>query len=124
MFVLRSIASMELLSSPIFFTALAVTLSLFITVQLISKKLRKNKGEKKYAPVAGTMFHQLLNFNRLHDYMTDLAGKHKTYRLLSPFRNEIYTSDPVNVEYILKNNFENYGKVYILISLIWMNLIS
>ncbi|KAF3439954.1 hypothetical protein FNV43_RR18232 [Rhamnella rubrinervis] len=100
---------MEVLSSPVFFTALAVILSLFITVQLISKKLRKNKREK-YAPVAGTMFHQLLNFNRLHDYMTDLAAKHKTYRLLSPFRNEIYTSDPVNVEYILKSNFENYGK--------------
>lgn len=103
-----------------FFTALAVILSLFLTVQLVSRTLRKNKGEKKkYPPVAGTMFHQLLNFKRLHDYMTDLAGKHKTYRLLSPYRKEIYTSDPINVEYILKTNFENYGKVC---SHLWMNL--
>jgi hypothetical protein len=43
--------------------------------------------------------------------MTDLAGKHRTYRLLAPSRNEIYTADPANVEYILKTNFQNYGKV-------------
>ncbi|GER46432.1 cytochrome P450 monooxygenase [Striga asiatica] len=42
--------------------------------------------------------------------MTDLASKHKTYRLVAPFRNEVYTSDPANVEYILKTNFENFGK--------------
>ncbi|KAH7519546.1 hypothetical protein FEM48_Zijuj08G0048500 [Ziziphus jujuba var. spinosa] len=42
--------------------------------------------------------------------MTDLARKHKTYRILGPFRNEIYTSDPANVEHILKTNFDNYGK--------------
>lgn len=44
--------------------------------------------------------------------MTDLARKHKTYRLLSPFRSEVYTSDPANVEYILKTNFQNFGKGY------------
>lgn len=56
------------------------------------------------------MFNQLINFHRLHDYMTDLATIYKTYRLITPFRNEVYTSDPANVEYILKTNFENYGK--------------
>ncbi|KAK6260787.1 hypothetical protein SCA6_015261 [Theobroma cacao] len=30
--------------------------------------------------------------------MTDLAGKYRNYRLLSPFRNEIYTSEPDNVD--------------------------
>jgi len=61
--------------------------------------------------------------------MTDLARKYKTYRLLNPFRSEVYTSEPSNVEYILKTNFENYGKVYIF-SLIdfyffgwWMNIL-
>uniref|UniRef100_A0A7N2MEF2 Cytochrome P450 n=1 Tax=Quercus lobata TaxID=97700 RepID=A0A7N2MEF2_QUELO len=68
------------------------------------------KHGKKYHPIGGTIFNQLLNFNRLQHYMTDLAGKYKTYRLLSPFRNEIYTTDPANVEYILKTNFNNYGK--------------
>ncbi|RZC73118.1 hypothetical protein C5167_048597 [Papaver somniferum] len=31
---------------------------------------------------------QLLNFNRVWDYMTDHCFKYKTYRLLSPFRSE------------------------------------
>ncbi|PIA26127.1 hypothetical protein AQUCO_09900008v1 [Aquilegia coerulea] len=87
-------------------TALAVLLVL-ITVTVVVRKLT---DKKKYHPVGGTVFNQLLNFKRLHHYMTDLAGKHKTYRLLSPFRSEIYTSDPANVEYILKSNFPNYGK--------------
>ena len=73
----------------------------------IMKWLRR----KKYPPVAGTMFNQLLNFKKLHHYMTHLAAKYKTYRLLTPFRNEIYTSDPSNIEYFLKTNFSNYGKV-------------
>ncbi|KAF7820847.1 cytochrome P450 704C1-like [Senna tora] len=68
------------------------------------------KKKRKYHVVAGTVLHQLCNFHRLHDYMTGLAGKHKTYRLLSLFRNEVYTTDPINIEYFLKTNFGNYGK--------------
>lgn len=106
---------MDVLSNPVLFTALAMVLSVF-TVRILARKLTKDNVKKRYPPVAGTIFNQLLNFKRLHHYMTDLAAKYKTYRLLSPFRNEIYTSDPVNVEYILKTNFDNYGKVgpYIL----------
>ncbi|KAL0339376.1 UNVERIFIED_CONTAM: cytochrome [Sesamum angustifolium] len=81
-----------------------------ISIQLLARKLHQKQGKKTYHPIGGTVFHQLVNFNRLHDYMTDLAGKHKTYRLISPFRSEVYTSDPANVEYMLKTNFENYGK--------------
>lgn len=89
----------------ILFTSILASLSLKFL-----RKRRHGVGERKYHPVAGTMLHQLLNFQRLHHYMTDLAAKYKTYRLLTPFRNEIYTSDPANVEYILKTNFDNYGK--------------
>lgn len=103
-------ASIGFLSNPITFTALALILSLFI-VQFLARKLNTKQRKNKYHPIGGTMFNQLLNFNRLHHYMTDLAGRYKTYRLLCPFRNEIYTADPANVEYILKTNFENYGKV-------------
>ncbi|KAI7726090.1 hypothetical protein M8C21_024703, partial [Ambrosia artemisiifolia] len=42
--------------------------------------------------------------------MTDLAKKHKSYRIISPLHGIVYTSDPANVEYILKTNFKNYGK--------------
>ncbi|KNA12205.1 hypothetical protein SOVF_127210 [Spinacia oleracea] len=83
----------------------------FLGIKLLkNKRFRKNGERKKFHPIGGTMIHQLLNFKKLHHYMTRLAAKHKTYRLLTPFRNEIYTSDPANVEFILKTNFDNYGK--------------
>lgn len=84
----------------------------FIAIFLLYKIQRKHEfGNKRYHPIAGTVIHQLINFDRLHHYMTDLAGKYRTYRLIGPCRNEIYTSEPANVEYILKTNFENYAKV-------------
>lgn len=99
---------MDFLSNPMALTALALVVSL-LAFLLLAGKLKKDK-RKKYPPVAGTVFHQLRNFNRLHHYMTDLASKNRTYRLLGPMRNEIYTADPANIEYILKTNFGNYGK--------------
>ncbi|KAJ6879243.1 hypothetical protein NC652_032728 [Populus alba x Populus x berolinensis] len=104
-----NMASIDSLSNPFTLSALVLILSIFI-VQLSIRKLNKKQEKHKYHPVGGTVFNQLLHFNRLHDYMTDLAGKYKTYRLIAPFRSEVYTADPVNVEYILKTNFENYGK--------------
>ncbi|EEF32833.1 cytochrome P450, putative, partial [Ricinus communis] len=103
---------MEFVTNPILFSALALIPCLLIFPLLITKLKRGEQRENKlkYHPIGGTVFNQLLNFNKLHHYMTDLAAKYRTYRLISPFRNEIYTSDPVNVEYILKTNFQNYGK--------------
>ncbi|KAG8363380.1 hypothetical protein BUALT_Bualt19G0016300 [Buddleja alternifolia] len=90
-------------------TFLCIVFSI-LAVRSLTIKLHEKQGKKRYHPVGGTIFHQLMNFSRLHDYMTDMARKYKTYRLIAPFRSEIYTSDPANVEYILKTNFENYGK--------------
>ncbi|KAL0425889.1 UNVERIFIED_CONTAM: cytochrome [Sesamum radiatum] len=88
-------------------TTLLYIIFSFLIVKLLSRKLQ---GKKKYHPIGGTVFNQLLNFYRLHDYMADLAVKYKTYRLIAPFRSEVYTSDPANVEHMLKTNFEKYGK--------------
>ncbi|XP_028776823.1 cytochrome P450 704C1 [Neltuma alba] len=101
--------SMDFLLNPYFFTVFSVV-STLLALQCVSRRLNKSQRKKKYHPVGGTIFNQFLNFNRLHHYMTDLAGEYRTYRLLTPLRNEIYTSDPVNVEYILKTNFANFGK--------------
>ncbi|KAK6239961.1 hypothetical protein QUC31_005430 [Theobroma cacao] len=101
------------LSNPATLVALFLNLILTLfTVKFFAAKLREKqkKNKTKYHPVGGTVFNQLLNFKRLHHYMTDLAGKYRTYRLLSPFRSEVYTSEPDNVEYIPKTNFQNYGK--------------
>lgn len=97
----------------------AALLFIALVVLLLIHKLQEKNGitkKKKYHPIGGTILNQLINFNRLHHYMTDLAAKYRTYRLISPFRNEIYTSDPANVEYILKTNFKNYGKVLLKLS--------
>ncbi|KAG6528128.1 cytochrome P450 704C1-like [Zingiber officinale] len=68
------------------------------------------KKKKQYAPAVGTILHQIVNFPRIYDYHTELSRKHKTFRLLSPFCQYIYTTDPIVVEYFLKTNFQNYGK--------------
>lgn len=70
----------------------------------------KSVWNADYAPVVGTVFDQLFYFNRLYDYQTGMAKKHKTSRLLTPDQSEIYTTDPRNIEYILKSNFHNYCK--------------
>nr|DAD18630.1 TPA_asm: hypothetical protein HUJ06_020093 [Nelumbo nucifera] len=105
-------ATMDFLSDSVSLTVTALAVVLAILVfKAISTKTSSQRGTKKrYHPIAGTIFNQLLNFHRLHHYMTDLAIKYGTYRLLSPFRNEVYTADPVNVEYMLKTNFANFGK--------------
>ncbi|XP_004308144.1 PREDICTED: cytochrome P450 704C1-like [Fragaria vesca subsp. vesca] len=74
---------------------------------------------KRYPPVVGTVLHQLSHRRTLHHYHTELASKHKTYRILDLFKYAVYTADPANVEHILKTNFGNYGKgsyVYNLIT--------
>lgn len=43
--------------------------------------------------------------------MASLAKKYPTFRFVTPTQSEVYTADPVNVEYILKINFANYSKV-------------
>nr|XP_011470436.1 PREDICTED: cytochrome P450 704C1-like isoform X1 [Fragaria vesca subsp. vesca] len=65
---------------------------------------------KRYTPIAGTVLHQLINFHRVHHYMTELACKYKTFRMLGFLRTVVYTADPANVEYVYKTNFANYGK--------------
>ncbi|KAL0373570.1 UNVERIFIED_CONTAM: cytochrome [Sesamum radiatum] len=90
--------------------AAAAFLAVVVSILILRVLLPRKQGKKQKHPVGGTIFDQLLNFSRLHDYMTDLAAKHKSYRLIAPFRSEVYTSDPANVEHILKTKFDNYGK--------------
>ncbi|XP_042481562.1 cytochrome P450 704C1-like [Macadamia integrifolia] len=70
----------------------------------------KSLKHPQYPPVMGTVFHQLLYFNRLYDYYTNIARKHPTFRLLAPTQSNLYTMDPQNIEYIVKTNFNKYSK--------------
>ncbi|XP_065852467.1 cytochrome P450 704C1-like isoform X2 [Euphorbia lathyris] len=100
------------ISTPFLFSVLILLLSSsLLLLQILTRNLkRKKQKQRKFHPIGGTVFHHLFYFKRLHHYMTHLASKYTTYRILAPFRTEIYTSDPINVEYILKTNFPNYGK--------------
>ncbi|KAJ0860235.1 putative abieta-7,13-dien-18-ol hydroxylase [Helianthus annuus] len=100
-------ASMDFLSNPILMSVIT-SLCLVLLFHYFHQKAKPHG--KKYHPIGATVFHLFINFNKMHHYMTDLAEKYKSYRILSPIQGEVYTADPANVEYILKTNFKNYGK--------------
>ncbi|KAE8782135.1 hypothetical protein D1007_44518 [Hordeum vulgare] len=85
---------------------LAALLLLALSLYLLGGKSRR----RSYPPVAGAMLQQLLNWGRLPEYMTELSRRHRTFRMLTPTCNWVYTVDPANVEHILRANFANYGK--------------
>ncbi|CAN1792825.1 Cytochrome P450 704C1 [Linum perenne] len=70
----------------------------------------KSINNSDYPPVKGTVFHQMLYFNTLYDHHTDIARDHPTFRLLAPDCSSLYTTDPRNVEHVLKANFGKYSK--------------
>ncbi|XP_044467909.1 cytochrome P450 704C1-like isoform X3 [Mangifera indica] len=92
---------------PLTVAALALISAIFI---LRFNVKRSSPKTKKYHPIATSPLNQVLNYHRLFDLLTDLSRQYKTYRLSSFSRNEIFTTDPAIVEYILKTNFPNYGK--------------
>ncbi|KAK9202436.1 hypothetical protein WN944_017646 [Citrus x changshan-huyou] len=87
-------------------------LCLLSTFSLLILKIYCGKSIKdpSYPPVNGTVFHQLLYFNRLYDYQTEVAKKQPTFRLLGPAQSEIYTTDIRNIEHVLKTKFDKYSK--------------
>ncbi|KDP28729.1 hypothetical protein JCGZ_14500 [Jatropha curcas] len=86
---------------------LIFTSLLWLILKIYTGKSIKNPN---YAPVYGTVFHQLFYFNRLYDYQTQVAKKQRTFRLLSPEGSEFYTTDTRNIEHVLKTNFDKYSK--------------
>ncbi|KAG1362338.1 Cytochrome P450 704C1 [Cocos nucifera] len=98
------------ISLPILYLSATIALGLLAPYCVLRIFRRGNSRKNIYPPVAGTVFHRFLNFRKLHDYHTELSRKHKTFRLVAPFRHQIYTTDPTVIEYILKTNFRNYGK--------------
>lgn len=92
-------------------TAIIVLLVTIFVIKILRRIWSKGDNKKLFPPMAGTIFHQLLNFSTVHDYHTKISRKYKTFRLFTPFGNQTYTVDPENIEYILRTNFKNYGKV-------------
>ncbi|XP_042500101.1 cytochrome P450 704C1-like [Macadamia integrifolia] len=107
----RLLAVMDFLSGIVSSAMVSFFLVLIcFCVLLLKTFMGKSLNHPQYPPVMGTVFHELLYFNCLYDYHTDLARKHRTFRLLAPSNNELFTTDPRNVEHILKTNFDKYSK--------------
>ncbi|XP_017243980.1 cytochrome P450 704C1 [Daucus carota subsp. sativus] len=101
----ESVVSLILASVGALLLVVAATIVALLVSYVIQAYSQKNRP-----PVAGPIFSQLLNFDKLFDFLTYHAKKNITFRMITPTHSEIYTADPVNVEYILKTNFPNYGK--------------
>lgn len=72
---------------------------------------KESMSKDKRPPIAGLVLNELVHFDKIIDYQTMLARKHSTFCPIAPSRSQIYTTDSVNVEYLLKTNFPNYIKV-------------
>lgn len=99
---------LSLQSFPIWLAAAA---ALVLALGVLLRRGRGGGG--RYHPVAGTVLEQLLHFRRLYHYQTEVSRRYRTFRLLTPFNSEIYTTDPAVIEHVLRTNFQKYGKVRI-----------
>lgn len=89
-----------------------VLILILITFSALLTRIYTGKSvtNPKYPPVAGTVLSLLLNFNRLYEYLTEVAKKHHTFRLLAQGQSEVFTTDTRNIEHILKSSFNKYSK--------------
>jgi hypothetical protein len=77
---------------------------------------RNKKGPKTW-PFLGAAIEQLMNYDRMHDWLVQYFSMSKTVVVPMPFTTYTYIADPINVEHVLKTNFNNYPKVINPISL-------
>ena len=71
---------------------------------------RNKKGPKTW-PLIGAAIEQLMNYDRMHDWLVRYLYESKTVVVPMPFTTYTYIADPANVEHVLKTNFANYPKV-------------
>ncbi|KAG8383076.1 hypothetical protein BUALT_Bualt05G0147000 [Buddleja alternifolia] len=86
---------------------------LFSWIFIHRLKQRNVKGPKTW-PFLGAAMEQLMNFNRMHDWLVEYLSRSRTVVVPMPFTTYTYIADPANVEHVLKTNFNNYpkGEVY------------
>jgi len=85
----------------------AATLTLALLVIFLFKM---NWSGGLCPPVAATVIGVMINFKHLHDFILHHHRRYKTYRIAYPTFSYVLTTDPANVEHILRSNFANYIK--------------
>ncbi|KVI03324.1 hypothetical protein Ccrd_018383 [Cynara cardunculus var. scolymus] len=92
---------------------LILACSIFTWIFLHRWSQRTNKGPKTW-PLVGAAIEQLMNYDRMHDWLVNYLSKSSTVVVPMPFTTYTYIADPANVEHVLKTNFANYPKVSII----------
>ncbi|GMN52712.1 hypothetical protein TIFTF001_021857 [Ficus carica] len=94
-----------LFSTPLILLLLTFS---FLTLRIFAGKSLNNP---EYPPVRGTVFSLLFHINSLYDYLATIAAKDSTFRILLPSpKSFIYTTEPRNIEHVLKTSFDKYSK--------------
>lgn len=102
---------MELLSFPslIFIALISIVFLLFLTIK------NPNKHGFKIYPLVGALPEFLLNRHRFLEWATDVLSSCPTNTSVFYRPGNVHgvlTANPLNVEHMLKNNFENFPKGY------------
>ncbi|KAL3840566.1 hypothetical protein ACJIZ3_025157 [Penstemon smallii] len=88
--------------------------NLSTTTTIIVLFCMNTKGPKTW-PFLGAALEQLMNYERMHDWLVKYFSESRTVVVVPmPFTTYTYIADPANVEHVLKTNFNNYpkGEVY------------
>ncbi|BAT98253.1 hypothetical protein VIGAN_09189600 [Vigna angularis var. angularis] len=93
---------------------LVVLICMVVSWMFIHRWSQRNKKGPKTWPFFGAAIEQLMNYDRMHDWLVNYLSKSKTVVVPMPFTTYTYIADPNNVEHVLKTNFNNYpkGRVY------------
>jgi hypothetical protein len=87
------------------YTAATVALALFVII-LIKMKWSGDLCP----PIAATVVGLAMNFKRLHDFLFEHHRRYKTYKIAYPTFSYVFTTDPANVEHILRSNRESRSR--------------
>uniref|UniRef100_A0A2K1X9Z8 Cytochrome P450 n=1 Tax=Populus trichocarpa TaxID=3694 RepID=A0A2K1X9Z8_POPTR len=101
-----------LLSLQILLILFFLSLFFYLYALFPSKKKPANKGFKVY-PIVGAIPEFLRNRHRFLEWTTETLSHCPTNTAVFPRPGKVHgiiTANPLNVEYILKTNFENYPK--------------
>ncbi|KAI3898692.1 hypothetical protein MKW98_000805 [Papaver atlanticum] len=93
---------------------ISVLISMAVSSVFLHRWRQRNVKGPKTWPFVGAAIEQLMNYDRMHDWLANLLTESKTVKVPMPFTTYTYIADPANVEHVLKTNFNNYpkGEVY------------
>ncbi|KAL6009086.1 hypothetical protein ACLOJK_022313 [Asimina triloba] len=93
---------------------ISIATAMILSWVVIHRWVQRRKAGPKTWPLIGAAIEQLMNYDRMHDWLVDYLSKTRSVTVPMPFTSYTYIADPANVEHVLKTNFANYpkGEVY------------